>query len=66
MEDYQLRVVQEKEALDDKREKLSLFFNNQVFAKLDLAEQGRLQRQKIAMDAYSFALGQRIEHFQTT
>jgi len=63
MEPHQQRVIDEKKELDDKRERLSKFFTSPVFDGLDRSEQARLQRQKMAMDEYSFVLGQRIEHF---
>lgn len=60
---FQQRVVEEKKELDDKLQKLSLFFDTPVYASLDSAEQERLQKQEVAMITYSEILGDRIRAF---
>ena len=63
MNPYQLRVIEEKEQLDEKLAKLILFFNNPIYLGLDDAEKGRLKRQVDAMGNYSVVLGERIAVF---
>ena len=63
MEDFQQRVVTEKEELDDKISKLSTFLTGEVFSALDEEEQERLERQYSIMNEYSDVLAERIEEF---
>lgn len=61
---HQQRVVDEKEALDEKLEKLSTFkASNPIYFKLPDAEQHRLARQLVLMMEYSEVLGERIAAF---
>jgi hypothetical protein len=60
---HEERVVQEKQELDDKIEKLSSFLLGQVFENLPDAEQERLDRQIVIMKDYSAVLGERIASF---
>ncbi len=60
---HQLRVVEEKTALDEKLYKLAAFANTPTFAALDKAEQDRLVRQSYAMRSYSEVLAERIAAF---
>lgn len=62
-EPYQQRVIDEKKELDERREKLDLFFVTSKFAKLDQAEQDRLRIQSEIMSAYSEILRLRIVAF---
>lgn len=63
MKDYQVRVIGEKEYLDEKLGKLTAFANSAQFVKLPMAEQARLHRQLGVMQQYSGILGERIEAF---
>ena len=63
MQEYQKRVVLEKEELDIKLVKLINFFETPMFAGLDEAEQYRLKRQSVIMTDYSVILGERIGAF---
>lgn len=63
MLDYQQRVVDEKQELDAKREKLGAFKNTDNFAALPWQEQERLNTQGHLMTAYSAVLGERIAAF---
>ena len=63
MEDYQIRVVEEKRELDAKLEKLNVFLGTDLCKKLDLAEIINLSRQSVAMEMYSKVLEERIKHF---
>lgn len=63
---HQQRVLAEKTELDDRLTKLQTFFSNSIFSGLPADEQDRLQRQAIAMQAYSEVLGERIEAFGGT
>jgi len=63
MEEHQQRVVDEKNELDEKTQKLSEFFDNDLFAGLDEAEKDRLEQQYGVMQKYSRILGERIAAF---
>lgn len=58
---HEQRVLDEYEQLRDRREKLAAFFDSEVFARLDKAEQDRLDSQYHIMGAYKAVLIQRIE-----
>lgn len=61
---YQERVIEEKNQLDEKLNKLRIFFYSDVFKGLDPEEQARLRFQELIMKSYSEILHQRIEAFQ--
>ncbi len=63
MQDFQQRVVDEKNELDAKREKLGAFKNTNFFARLPWQEQERLNTQGHVMTMYSAVLGARIAAF---
>lgn len=63
MQPYQQRIVEEKEELDSKLEKLGDFCNTPIFQGLDSAEQSRLNRQFLIMELYAQVLGERIAAF---
>jgi hypothetical protein len=63
MQSHQQRVVDEKRELDEKREKLGLFKNTDIFASLPWQEQERLNTQAHIMTMYSAILGERISNF---
>lgn len=64
MEPYQQRVIDEKESLDDKIHKLSVFLGSaSEMPPIPDDEQGRLKRQLGVMREYSTILGERIENF---
>lgn len=63
MQDFQKRVIEEKNELDSRIEKLGAFGLSETFAKLPGDEQGRMIRQLAMMEGYSEALGQRIAAF---
>jgi len=64
MQDFQKRVVEEKEALDEKARALSNFIGNGgMIESLDPEEQERLKEQNDIMWQYSEILGKRIEAF---
>ena len=64
MKEFQQRVVDEREALDGKLNKLCKFLTSDIFKGLPIEEQGRLRRQHSAMDTYSKILGERIVAFE--
>ena len=64
MQDFQLRVVEEKEQLDAKREALGNFKNSKFFELLPWQEQERLNTQAHLMTMYSAVLGERINNFK--
>lgn len=63
MEDYQKRVVAEKEALDDKIGRLRTFLESPKIEEVDPEERRRLIEQEGYMSGYSAVLGRRIMAF---
>lgn len=64
MEAFQQRVVDEKQALDEKIQKLTAFVVGSIFSGLDEDERSRLSIQLQHMIGYSEVLGQRIAAFK--
>lgn len=64
MQAYQQRVIEEKQELDAKRDKLGQFIDSPQFLAADSEEQKRLKLQRTFMLAYSNVLGERIEAFK--
>ena len=64
MEDYQQRVVKEKEELDEKLSKLTLFLQSDATYHLPRVHLDLLFSQKDAMEEYSDVLRQRITLFK--
>lgn len=64
MKPHQLRVIEEKRELDDKRKKLDTFIGSEKFKAIPLEERWRLTRQASHMMAYSDVLGERIKAFE--
>ena len=60
---HQQRVIEEKQELDTKREKLGEFKNTDMFLSLPLQEQERLNTQAHIMTMYSSVLGERVRNF---
>lgn len=61
---HELRVMQEKTDLDEKRIKLRAFIEDRPkFFELDAIDRAHMVNQLAAMNAYSAALGQRIARF---
>ena len=63
LQPHQQRVVDEKQELDAKREKLGKFKNTNLFIELSWQEQERLNTQAHIMTMYSAVLGERIAAF---
>jgi hypothetical protein len=63
MKPHQLRVVEEKKELDEKRDKLFDFIGTDTFNSLPGAEQERLKEQRKIMADYSNILEERIGAF---
>lgn len=64
MEPYQQRVIEEKQELDAKREKLAAFIASDTFKTMkDWQEASRLKAQAIVMKQYSDILEARIKAF---
>ena len=63
LEPHQQRVVDEKAELDERLDKLDVFFSGPIFTTLPEAEQQRLGRQAVAMRSYSEILSERIAAF---
>lgn len=66
MRDYQQRVIDEKAALDDKRDRLSAFFPIDAFEQLSIEDQVDLRIQAFLMEGYSRILAKRIARFTAT
>lgn len=60
---YQQRVVEEKQALDEKITRLAEFMTGEVFPRLSDVEQSRLRNQIRFMGGYSAVLEERIAAF---
>jgi hypothetical protein len=63
MEDFQKRVVEEKDALVEKMNKLDPFLSTPTYANLPPDEQSRLSRQYLIMQLYAQVLEERISAF---
>lgn len=63
MEDFQVRVVEEKKELDGKITRLSAFIFSDKFASVLKEEQERMERQLYVMMNYSRCLKDRIAAF---
>lgn len=63
LEPYQIRVVQEKQELDQKLEKLVTYLESKHFTELSFDDKWLLREQRQAMAAYSRILGSRIAKF---
>ena len=63
MQEYQLRVVEEKKELDAKQDKLIAFIDSENFMDVDVRGQGLLFRQLLNMKEYSAVLVERISMF---
>ena len=63
MQEYQLRVVEEADALDEKIIKLIAFLAEPKVLNVADPEYARLERQLDAMRLYSYILHNRIKHF---
>lgn len=63
MQDFQQRVIDERQSLVEKIEKLSPFMEGDIFRNLPADEQERLQRQLGIMNQYAGVLGERIQEF---
>lgn len=64
MQDFQLRVIKEKEELDAKHEKLIGFLKSDSYLSLQTHDKRLLLEQSIFMGNYSRVLGERIERFK--
>lgn len=64
MQDFQMRVVEEKKELDIKIEGLSKFIKGDFFSSLDRSEQVRMAIQSGLMRNYSDVLQERINNFK--
>jgi len=63
MEDYQKRVIKEKEELDKKIDSLTSFLDKGMFVKLTKDDVGLLRTQHSIMLAYRTTLKMRIANF---
>lgn len=65
MHDWQLRVIEEKKALDEKISKLDAFIRNPANCTVSWDDMNLLRQQGQSMAAYSLILAQRIRKFST-
>ena len=64
MQAFQQRVVDERNELTSKLDKLTEFLKSEIFKALPTDEQTRLQKQHAVMNEYANILAERIVHFQ--
>jgi hypothetical protein len=64
VEDYQQRVIEEKENLDFKILKIVTFLLSQESKAIDMKERNRMRDQFFLMFQYSETLGDRIANFK--
>lgn len=64
LSEWQMRVVEEQQALAAKLQRLMAFFNTEEFAKLDKVDQKLLADQAGHMTNYSHTLLERIGRFK--
>ncbi len=64
MKKHEQRVVDEKNELDVKIEKLSDFFNTPIFDSLEDEDKSLLENQHNAMESYSDLLKMRVARFK--
>jgi hypothetical protein len=64
VKDYELRVVEEKAALDMKIEKLEAFTESDIYSALDDVDRDNLDEQLLVMQRYSEILANRIDRFE--
>ena len=62
--DYQKRVIDERNEVDERLKKLTLFIQSDKFETLSVPEQRRMNRQHHIMRRYSVVLMERIEAFE--
>lgn len=62
--DYQQRVLEEKNELQSRCDRLAMFMQGNAYAALRIDERTRLQAQFLHMCAYLALLKERIRHFQ--
>jgi len=65
MQDYQLRVIEEKKELDAKLEKLAAFNVSDNFRDVSDLQRGLMVQQESVMGHYSNILGERITAFKS-
>lgn len=63
MREYQERVLEEKEELDNKRAKLDVFIEGDIFPALEIKERKLLIKQVVIMSEYAKVLQRRIDLF---
>ena len=64
MQEYQQRVIDEKDELHSKLKALGTFFNDPIYKKLRMFEKVALSRQFKVMDQYLQILAERISAFE--
>lgn len=63
MEDWQQRVIEERDQLEGRVSSLKVFIGSDRFHEIDSVEQGALNKQEQFMDAYLRVLNGRIDRF---
>ena len=64
MEDFKVRLLEERNQLKEKVEKLDLFLESETFEQLDLTLQMLMEDQFYAMEHYLDSLQSRIEYLK--
>jgi len=63
MQAYQERVIEEKQQLDEKIEKLQTFVGTEAMSTVSAVQGSLLRSQLSVMEAYSTILGERIKEW---
>jgi hypothetical protein len=64
MEDWQMRVIEEKKELDERRGRLHVFMQTEQYEKTSIINRYHLYFQSRAMEDYSLILDERIAAFK--
>lgn len=65
MEDFQIRVIDERDQLSEKLDKLDSFIESDRFQDLHWRDRHLLTRQAVCMQSYKEILDERINRFKT-
>lgn len=63
LQPHQIRVVGEKQEIDERVSKLGAFIKSDAFTNVETDERARLYRQLVVMKHYAKILGERIAAF---
>lgn len=64
MEPHQLRVIEERDELQERADKLTAFIGTGLFMKVEKEERARLREQSTVINVYLSILNDRIDNFK--